>query len=158
MFGLPHSEVPQEFGRANADLIPEQMGEVGDGQPNGARKIRHVRGLVAITADQIDSGLDSDIRLFAASWLGGHTTGEFTVNRVNLQDISMALATSSRYSTASSPQFVTNRSEEHTSELQSPCNLVCRLLLEKKNTITHTRHYLYRQTYTLTGCCLGRRR
>src|SRR5256885_8202998 len=27
----------------------------------------------------------------------------------------------------------TARSEEHTSELQSPCNLVCRLLLEKKN-------------------------
>src|SRR2546429_941703 len=27
----------------------------------------------------------------------------------------------------------TPRSEEHTSELQSPCNLVCRLLLEKKN-------------------------
>src|SRR5688500_19539990 len=27
---------------------------------------------------------------------------------------------------------VTIRSEEHTSELQSPCNLVCRLLLEKK--------------------------
>src|SRR5256885_11584381 len=27
------------------------------------------------------------------------------------------------------PRF---RSEEHTSELQSPCNLVCRLLLEKK--------------------------
>src|SRR5256885_9895506 len=27
-----------------------------------------------------------------------------------------------------------NRSEEHTSELQSPCNLVCRLLLEKKHT------------------------
>src|SRR5256885_12411521 len=34
------------------------------------------------------------------------------------------------------------RSEEHTSELQSPCNLVCRLLLEKKkqasnNAIAH---------------------
>src|SRR5256885_7655930 len=27
---------------------------------------------------------------------------------------------------------VSTRSEEHTSELQSPCNLVCRLLLEKK--------------------------
>src|SRR3989454_9078362 len=27
---------------------------------------------------------------------------------------------------------VLGRSEEHTSELQSPCNLVCRLLLEKK--------------------------
>src|SRR5256885_5107037 len=30
------------------------------------------------------------------------------------------------------------RSEEHTSELQSPCNLVCRLLLEKKKTKLHT--------------------
>src|ERR1039457_7464659 len=30
-----------------------------------------------------------------------------------------------------------HRSEEHTSELQSPCNLVCRLLLEKKNTDIH---------------------
>src|SRR5688500_19283227 len=29
-------------------------------------------------------------------------------------------------------QRSTPRSEEHTSELQSPCNLVCRLLLEKK--------------------------
>src|SRR5256885_12021556 len=30
--------------------------------------------------------------------------------------------------------LVLKRSEEHTSELQSPCNLVCRLLLEKKKT------------------------
>src|SRR5256885_12952203 len=29
------------------------------------------------------------------------------------------------------------RSEEHTSELQSPCNLVCRLLLEKKKINIH---------------------
>src|SRR2546430_12473095 len=35
------------------------------------------------------------------------------------------------------------RSEEHTSELQSQSNLVCRLLLEKKTniTITHSRHF-----------------
>src|SRR2546426_2585411 len=31
------------------------------------------------------------------------------------------------------------RSEEHTSELQSPCNLVCRLLLEKKKKKTSNR-------------------
>src|SRR5256885_4525818 len=31
------------------------------------------------------------------------------------------------------------RSEEHTSELQSPCNLVCRLLLEKKKRSIMTR-------------------
>src|SRR5256885_8366035 len=30
------------------------------------------------------------------------------------------------------PRSCSRRSEEHTSELQSPCNLVCRLLLEKK--------------------------
>src|SRR3989454_8920988 len=29
-----------------------------------------------------------------------------------------------------------DRSEEHTSELQSPCNLVCRLLLEKKKKVS----------------------
>src|SRR5256885_7121575 len=32
------------------------------------------------------------------------------------------------------------RSEEHTSELQSPCNLVCRLLLEKKQPDTQLVH------------------
>src|SRR5256885_8097971 len=33
---------------------------------------------------------------------------------------------------ADHPRLPGARSEEHTSELQSPCNLVCRLLLEKK--------------------------
>src|SRR5256885_9477316 len=37
-----------------------------------------------------------------------------------------------------------SRSEEHTSELQSPCNLVCRLLLEKKK----------RNINTLDGRCM----
>src|SRR2546426_5225686 len=36
---------------------------------------------------------------------------------------------------------VTFRSEEHTSELQSPCNLVCRLLLEKKKKIEKEFHF-----------------
>src|ERR1039457_4629044 len=34
--------------------------------------------------------------------------------------------------------WLRDRSEEHTSELQSPCNLVCRLLLEKKKTKTYS--------------------
>src|SRR5256885_8671321 len=43
------------------------------------------------------------------------------------------------------PRPERTRSEEHTSELQSPCNLVCRLLLEKKKKIStklpvQTRH------------------
>src|SRR6266850_816163 len=38
-----------------------------------------------------------------------------------------------------------NRSEEHTSELQSPCNLVCRLLLEKKKKKTNNHQYTKKQ-------------
>src|SRR2546426_4269109 len=37
-----------------------------------------------------------------------------------------------RFSLPLYPEQASTRSEEHTSELQSPCNLVCRLLLEKK--------------------------
>src|SRR5256885_8359653 len=39
---------------------------------------------------------------------------------------------------APGPHAKGSRSEEHTSELQSPCNLVCRLLLEKKKYCTQT--------------------
>src|SRR3989454_6838745 len=53
-----------------------------------------------------------------------------TAVRVNLTDAGAAHAGG----TAVTPS--TPRSEEHTSELQSPCNLVCRLLLEKKKTIS----------------------
>src|SRR5256885_4968921 len=42
---------------------------------------------------------------------------------------------------ARQPGIFQQRSEEHTSELQSPCNLVCRLLLEKK------KKNVYRVTY-----------
>src|SRR5256885_11763661 len=38
------------------------------------------------------------------------------------------------------------RSEEHTSELQSPCNLVCRLLLEKKTSDRPERALLFHPT------------
>src|SRR5256885_2686867 len=44
----------------------------------------------------------------------------------------LELLTCSAFSTAA---LLVTRSEEHTSELQSPCNLVCRLLLEKKKKI-----------------------
>src|SRR5256885_6513523 len=45
------------------------------------------------------------------------------------------------------------RSEEHTSELQSPCNLVCRLLLEKK---TLTRVHSTRRDTTTGSHCIER--
>src|SRR2546428_4793402 len=41
--------------------------------------------------------------------------------------------------------FFNNRSEEHTSELQSRSDLVCRLLLEKKKKLTLTSNYRHYQ-------------
>src|SRR5256885_9918850 len=62
------------------------------------------------------------------------------------------------------------RSEEHTSELQSPCNLVCRLLLEKKKNLmkysmrishyTHLKqrdylHYRWNRTFSTCLCLMS---
>src|SRR5256885_10826868 len=54
------------------------------------------------------------------------------------QGVHLATAPCSDSCTAHRPRKCIHRprSEEHTSELQSPCNLVCRLLLEKKKTNT----------------------
>src|SRR2546426_8572003 len=43
------------------------------------------------------------------------------------------------------------RSEEHTSELQSPCNLVCRLLLEKKKNRRKSNQRHSRPTHSHSG-------
>src|SRR5256885_10409834 len=45
------------------------------------------------------------------------------------------------------------RSEEHTSELQSPCNLVCRLLLEKKK---KNKKQLYTTIHNMLSCDIMR--
>src|SRR5260370_32729677 len=52
----------------------------------------------------------------------------------------------------------TERSEEHTSELQSHLNLVCRLLLEKKNTTyrAHPLRYRRRGSSEVAGECRNR--
>src|SRR5258708_17753567 len=59
--------------------------------------------------------------------------------RPSILDITLALSRlADRVSDSEIP--VIERSEEHTSELQSPDHLVCRLLLEKKKKKTLTRH------------------
>src|SRR5258708_14174381 len=50
------------------------------------------------------------------------------------------------------------RSEEHTSELQSPDHLVCRLLLEKKKKKDETHHKTFRQASTMVFTALYRPR
>src|SRR5256885_11184544 len=46
---------------------------------------------------------------------------------------------------------VRRRSEEHTSELQSPCNIVCRLLLEKNNKLILNEEL--KERYKYYGLC-----
>src|SRR5256885_2617858 len=61
--------------------------------------------------------------------------------------------TTSRSCATSSSATSGTRSEEHTSELQSPCNLVCRLLLEKKKKIK----LIYERIHLMKRAC-GRRK
>src|SRR2546426_7947255 len=53
--------------------------------------------------------------------------------RVGVAGVDRGLVGEERHAAAVEESLpLVDRSEEHTSELQSPCNLVCRLLLEKK--------------------------
>src|SRR2546429_1316204 len=53
------------------------------------------------------------------------------------------------------PGYISRRSEEHTSELQSRLHLVCRLLLEKKKTLTPPR-VKFRPRFAVASRKLGR--
>src|SRR5256885_7437537 len=53
------------------------------------------------------------------------------------------------------PDLPEARSEEHTSELQSPCNLVCRLLLEKKKKTIHDLR-LHTPVYASVECAAAK--
>src|SRR5437773_9762604 len=59
---------------------------------------------------------------------------------VDMSIQSWAPTCSVRLGLAAWPVLTEHRSEEHTSELQSHHDLVCRLLLEKKNTNNETKH------------------
>src|SRR5256885_6488058 len=63
--------------------------------------------------------------------------------RARRSSLRLSVRNSTANAAESDPKLSNCRSEEHTSELQSPCNLVCRLLLEKKkkkNTNTQDRY------------------
>src|SRR2546429_5321417 len=75
----------------------------------------------------------------------GATTGPLSVTT------SGGTATSATSFTVIAAPTITSRSEEHTSELQSRLHLVCRLLLEKKNSARHNRmhpHHATNHTHT----------
>src|SRR2546426_8453292 len=69
-----------------------------------------------------------------------HVIARMPVLIVSASSISGIPFGTGRWNFPSIPTY--RRSEEHTSELQSPCNLVCRLLLEKKKPNRNTDHPL----------------
>src|SRR5690606_40199286 len=74
------------------------------------------------------NAIDSTV-VVTSSEVDGIPNLNFEVNVINSSNIGQSAVTNSKIQNGSS------RSEEHTSELQSRENLVCRLLLEKKNQI-----------------------
>src|SRR5262245_64465344 len=77
-----------------------------------------------------------------------------TLFRSTSEPASRACSTSSsevkRFGRGSSFTSEEERSEEHTSELQSLRHLVCRLLLEKKKTTKNTTNKMQERTHTIT--------
>src|SRR3712207_7031423 len=97
--------------------------------PNEAERIR---AIVAIARKAEEVGLD----VFA---LGEHHNPPFfssspttTLAYIAAQTSTLQLSTATTLITTNDPVKIAERSEEHTSELQSRQYLVCRLLLEKK--------------------------
>src|SRR5256885_6203333 len=81
---------------------------------------------------------------------------EARLSRADLRAIDKVF-TSSGLDSATSSDRIMERSEEHTSELQSPCNLVCRLLLEKKHRHDLAHHPILARPRLKHGVARGRR-
>src|SRR2546427_7236896 len=75
---------------------------------------------------------------FEGSNIGAHLAGMHVIvcNHTNFHQVRCASFVTN--TTGSKIRIQENRSEEHTSELQSQSNLVCRLLLEKKKKKQHS--------------------
>src|SRR5688572_32504615 len=65
--------------------------------------------------------------------LGAHRPAFQRIDKLNVEKIDVDCRLLSFPGAAAVHGSINDRSEEHTSELQSQSNLVCRLLLEKKN-------------------------
>src|SRR5688500_19303110 len=93
---------------AHAQRATSRVAEPAVPEKAGKELVAHY---VGDTPPRIDGDLDDEI------WQQAQAIDDMVQNDPNNME---------------APTERTVRSEEHTSELQSPCNLVCRLLLEKK--------------------------
>src|SRR3989454_5739574 len=87
------------------------------------------------TSDGAAPGRISSRAAVNSATLANRSAGAFASARASA--CSTAAGASGRRARSGAGGSLKCRSEEHTSELQSPCNLVCRLLLEKKKKRTY---------------------
>src|SRR2546426_8006893 len=137
----------------SSDLIPKSNVDVELRDPAGrvrARGTTNAQGVVRLSGLRDSTGTDDEgeERGFAGyvsarlaldravvpinTWSGDLSPWRFNVGSawgVDRLPVAAAVFTERGIYRPGEPVY---RSEEHTSELQSPCNLVCRLLLEKK--------------------------
>src|SRR5438552_9490281 len=98
--------------------------------------MRPVRRLLAAAGSEAAT-LSVGARSRAGNFVAEHLRG--AVRKTAPARKAAIVRPADRRGTPSSGRIVTLRSEEHTSELQSPDHLVCRLLLEKKNQTENSR-------------------
>src|SRR5256885_399338 len=110
--GLPYGSGPAHVGVALALAAEAAFGAVA----------RDEHGLVAHGPQALDDAVDQLLVVALGKVGAADAAREQHVSHEGAVDL----------------RRMEHRSEEHTSELQSPCNLVCRLLLEKKNITSDT--------------------
>src|SRR2546426_6750027 len=123
---------------ALADQMPAQLIQRDDLageslQDGGARHAAHYATILALRRRMSARGLDRAQSVRAVVTHAGHDYADCRravfLRHGMEQDVGGGAVAVHRRRVGKD-----GRSEEHTSELQSPCNLVCRLLLEKKKT------------------------
>src|ERR1039457_6860946 len=104
-------------GKARAEALIRSL------EQRGARNAGKVEKTVTAIVTDVRKRGDAALRKYAVKLDGLKRGAELRVTREEMRAAWEATA----------PELQQGmRSEEHTSELQSPCNIVCRLLLEKK--------------------------
>src|SRR2546426_5179177 len=97
-------------------------------------RFRLVNMLDSRVSNRLPTACQKNSTRRAPPWKRDPYTASARPSRIGSSNLTSSPGSYSRsasWATTTCP-VVAARSEEHTSELQSPCNLVCRLLLEKK--------------------------
>src|SRR5688500_19208737 len=139
-FGFARAIAAITAADAGAKVLLIEKSEVPGGLSicsyGAVRSARDAAGAFAYLKATNDGRSPDDVLRVLAEGMCGLETYVRELAKINGAVISTSVAEAASGGDDSEKRRV-GRSEEHTSELQSPCNLVCRLLLEKKKKREH---------------------